>query len=177
MLQIKGAGQLIDDAVRGAVHRQVQTGIDVPTDGEMGRVGFSSYATERLTVLARCFEAQKDEQHALEAQASRWELALILLALGFLLTASAEIGKTYRRGEMIVRQGHAGESFFVIVRGRVAVTILSPDGREVGATRGLLRSLLLLLRDGGATHVRPGTSDAEFAEAAAWLGRLRFGRP
>jgi prephenate dehydratase len=30
--------------------------------------------------------------------------------------------------------------------------------------------------DGGATHVRPGTSDQEFAEAAAWLGRLRFGR-
>lgn len=31
--------------------------------------------------------------------------------------------------------------------------------------------------DGGTTQVRPGTSDAEFAEAAAWLGRLRFGRP
>ncbi len=31
--------------------------------------------------------------------------------------------------------------------------------------------------DGGATQVRRGTSDAEFAEAAAWLGRLRFGRP
>jgi prephenate dehydratase len=31
--------------------------------------------------------------------------------------------------------------------------------------------------DGGMTQVRPGTSDAEFAEAAAWLGRLRFGRP
>jgi prephenate dehydratase len=31
--------------------------------------------------------------------------------------------------------------------------------------------------DGGSTHIRPGTSDAEFAEAAAWLGRLRFGRP
>jgi prephenate dehydratase len=30
--------------------------------------------------------------------------------------------------------------------------------------------------DGGATHVRPGTSDQEFAEAAAWLGRLRYGR-
>ena len=30
--------------------------------------------------------------------------------------------------------------------------------------------------DGGITHVRPGTSDAEFSEAAAWLGRLRFGR-
>ena len=31
--------------------------------------------------------------------------------------------------------------------------------------------------DGGVTQVRPGTSDSEFAEAAAWLGRLRFGRP
>jgi prephenate dehydratase len=31
--------------------------------------------------------------------------------------------------------------------------------------------------DGGATAIRPGTSDPEFAEAAAWLGRLRFGRP
>jgi prephenate dehydratase len=32
-------------------------------------------------------------------------------------------------------------------------------------------------RDGGSTQIRPGTSDAEFADAAAWLGRLRFGRP
>jgi prephenate dehydratase len=31
--------------------------------------------------------------------------------------------------------------------------------------------------DGAITQVRPGTSDAEFAAAAAWLGRLRFGRP
>jgi prephenate dehydratase len=31
--------------------------------------------------------------------------------------------------------------------------------------------------DGGRTHVRRGTSDSEFAEAAAWLGRLRYGRP
>jgi prephenate dehydratase len=30
--------------------------------------------------------------------------------------------------------------------------------------------------DGGQTQVRAGTSDAEFAEAAAWLGRLRYGR-
>jgi CRP/FNR family transcriptional regulator, cyclic AMP receptor protein len=39
--------------------------------------------------------------------------------------------RTYRRGEVIVRQGQTGESFFVIVRGRVAVTVLSPEGREV----------------------------------------------
>jgi prephenate dehydratase len=30
--------------------------------------------------------------------------------------------------------------------------------------------------DGGKTQVRAGTSDAEFAAAAAWLGRLRYGR-
>jgi prephenate dehydratase len=30
--------------------------------------------------------------------------------------------------------------------------------------------------DGGRTQVREGTSDAEFAQAAAWLGRLRYGR-
>lgn len=31
-------------------------------------------------------------------------------------------------------------------------------------------------RDGGTTQVRPGTSDAEFADATAWLARLRYGR-
>lgn len=31
--------------------------------------------------------------------------------------------------------------------------------------------------DGGRTQVRPGTSDPEFSEAAAWLARLRYGRP
>jgi prephenate dehydratase len=30
--------------------------------------------------------------------------------------------------------------------------------------------------DGGRAQVRAGTSDAEFAQAAAWLGRLRYGR-
>jgi prephenate dehydratase len=30
--------------------------------------------------------------------------------------------------------------------------------------------------DGGRSHVRHGTSNKEFAEALAWLGRLRFGR-
>jgi prephenate dehydratase len=31
--------------------------------------------------------------------------------------------------------------------------------------------------DHGRPQVRPGTSDPEFAEAAAWLARLRYGRP
>jgi 5-methyltetrahydropteroyltriglutamate--homocysteine methyltransferase len=44
-----GAAPVIADAVRTAVARQVDLGIDVPSDGEMGRVGFSAYVTERLT--------------------------------------------------------------------------------------------------------------------------------
>lgn len=44
-----GAAQLIDSAVTSSVAQQRQTGIDIPSDGEMGRVGFSAYITERLT--------------------------------------------------------------------------------------------------------------------------------
>jgi 5-methyltetrahydropteroyltriglutamate--homocysteine methyltransferase len=44
-----GAAELIDDAVKTAVRRQVELGIDLPSDGEIGRVSFSAYATERLT--------------------------------------------------------------------------------------------------------------------------------
>ncbi|HEV8266900.1 MAG TPA: Crp/Fnr family transcriptional regulator [Thermoanaerobaculia bacterium] len=39
--------------------------------------------------------------------------------------------RRYRRGERIVTQGQRGDELFVIVRGRVAVEILSPEGREV----------------------------------------------
>ena len=39
--------------------------------------------------------------------------------------------RTYRRGERIVTQGQPGDSLFVLVKGRVAVSILSPEGREV----------------------------------------------
>jgi 5-methyltetrahydropteroyltriglutamate--homocysteine methyltransferase len=49
VLATPGADRVIGEAVKSVVRQQVQTGIDVPTDGEMGRVGFSSYATERLT--------------------------------------------------------------------------------------------------------------------------------
>jgi 5-methyltetrahydropteroyltriglutamate--homocysteine methyltransferase len=49
VLSQPGASEKIAAAVQAVVSRQVQTGIDVPSDGEMGRVGFSAYATERLT--------------------------------------------------------------------------------------------------------------------------------
>lgn len=45
--------------------------------------------------------------------------------------AEATSVRKYRRGERIVTQGQPGETFFVIMKGRVAVTILSPEGREV----------------------------------------------
>jgi prephenate dehydratase len=68
--------------------------------------------------------------------------------------------------------------FFIDCEGHV-------DDARVGEALMGLRRLCAQVRflgsyarcDGALTHVRPGTSDAEFAEAAAWLGRLRFGRP
>lgn len=48
--------------------------------------------------------------------------------------ASATSIRRYRRGERIVTQGQSGDHLFVIVRGRVSVMILSPDGREVVLT-------------------------------------------
>src|ERR1051326_4221900 len=39
----------VKEAVTQAVRRQADIGLDVITDGEMGRVAFSWYATERLT--------------------------------------------------------------------------------------------------------------------------------
>ncbi|HET7145897.1 MAG TPA: cobalamin-independent methionine synthase II family protein [Gaiellaceae bacterium] len=39
----------VDEAVAEAVARQVQIGIDVVSDGEMGKPGFHSYVAERLT--------------------------------------------------------------------------------------------------------------------------------
>jgi 5-methyltetrahydropteroyltriglutamate--homocysteine methyltransferase len=49
VLSRPGAAQLIAEAVDAAVEQQVAAGIDVISDGEMGRVGFSAYITERLT--------------------------------------------------------------------------------------------------------------------------------
>lgn len=48
--------------------------------------------------------------------------------------AEAATLRQYRRGERIVSQGQVGDSFFVIVRGRVAISVLSPEGREVVLT-------------------------------------------
>lgn len=48
--------------------------------------------------------------------------------------AAASTIRRYRRGERIVTQGQPGDLLFLIVRGRVSVLILSPDGREVVLT-------------------------------------------
>ena len=45
--------------------------------------------------------------------------------------AKAAALRAYRRGETIVEQGQPGDAFYVIVKGRVAVAIVAPDGREV----------------------------------------------
>jgi prephenate dehydratase len=58
------------------------------------------------------------------------------------------------------------------------------DDARVGEALMGLRRVCAVVRfvgsyprcDGGKTQVRAGTSDAEFADAAAWLARLRYGR-
>ena len=47
------------------------------------------------------------------------------------IVARAATLRSFRRGERVVTQGQAGDAFYVIVRGRVAVSVLSPEGREV----------------------------------------------
>lgn len=42
--------------------------------------------------------------------------------------------RKYRRGERIVMQGQPGDVLYVIVKGRVSVSILSPEGRDVVVT-------------------------------------------
>jgi 5-methyltetrahydropteroyltriglutamate--homocysteine methyltransferase len=39
----------VADAVRDVVRRQVQAGVDIVNDGEMGKIGYSTYVKDRLT--------------------------------------------------------------------------------------------------------------------------------
>jgi 5-methyltetrahydropteroyltriglutamate--homocysteine methyltransferase len=39
----------VRSAVAESVHKQVESGIDIPTDGEQGKPGFFAYVSERLT--------------------------------------------------------------------------------------------------------------------------------
>lgn len=48
--------------------------------------------------------------------------------------ARAATLRPFRRGEQIVSQGERGDAFYVIVKGRVQVSVLSPDAREVVLT-------------------------------------------
>ena len=58
MLEAKDAGESVDDAslaqqareaVADTVRKQVEAGIDVVSDGEQGKVGYSTYPRHRLT--------------------------------------------------------------------------------------------------------------------------------
>lgn len=40
---------LVEDAVAEAVRKQVEAGVDVVSDGEMGKIGYSTYVKDRLT--------------------------------------------------------------------------------------------------------------------------------
>ena len=61
MILKKQRGEAIDEAAFAArvksavgevVHQQSEAGIDIPADGEMGRIGFIPYVNERLAGIA-----------------------------------------------------------------------------------------------------------------------------
>ncbi len=43
----------VQNAVRDVVHQQVETGVDIPSDGEYGKPSFSGYVNERLSGFTR----------------------------------------------------------------------------------------------------------------------------
>jgi 5-methyltetrahydropteroyltriglutamate--homocysteine methyltransferase len=51
--------QHVRDAVHDAVRRQVDAGVTVVNDGEMGKIGYSTYVTNRLTGFSRAAEATR----------------------------------------------------------------------------------------------------------------------
>ncbi len=46
------ANRTISDAVKEVVHRQVEAGVDVVSDGEMGKISYATYIKDRLTGFA-----------------------------------------------------------------------------------------------------------------------------
>ena len=48
--------QRVAEAVRETVRQQVEAGVDVVNDGEMGKIGYSTYVTGRLTGFDRAAE-------------------------------------------------------------------------------------------------------------------------
>lgn len=77
LLKARATGVALEDAtarrVRSAVAevvgKQVESGIDIPTDGEQSKTGFSSYASERLTGLTPRPGARATTSYAAEVAA------------------------------------------------------------------------------------------------------------
>ena len=49
LLRARLAGQPVDEAVADVVRRQARAGLDIVSDGEMGKTSFLAYADDRLT--------------------------------------------------------------------------------------------------------------------------------
>ncbi|MGE5716729.1 MAG: Crp/Fnr family transcriptional regulator [Acidobacteriota bacterium] len=92
--------------------------------------------------------------------------------------ARAATLRTYRRGETIVQQGQPGDAFYVLVRGRVAVAIVAPDGREVvlntlGAGDHFGEMALLDDAPRSASVIAQEKSDLAILSRAVFLDLLR----
>jgi CRP-like cAMP-binding protein len=85
--------------------------------------------------------------------------------------AQAAAGSLYAAGEVVVRQGDAGSSMFVVSRGELVV-VLEPEGREVARVRpgGYFGEMSLLTGAARTATVRAQT-DAFVLEITADLFR------
>src|SRR5258707_876564 len=49
----------VQEAVKDAVQRQVEAGVSVVNDGEMGKIGYSTYVTSRLSGFEQTTESTR----------------------------------------------------------------------------------------------------------------------
>ena len=151
--------------------------------GEYGLAVIAGQVHDRAGAVTRFVVARSPGPLPAPTGADRTSLAAFLAedhpgALMEILTEFAVRGINLSRIESRPTGDALGQYYFCIdCEGHI-------DDARVGEALMGLRRVCADVRfmgsyprsDGGKTQVRPGTSDGEFAAAAAWLGRLRYGR-
>jgi 5-methyltetrahydropteroyltriglutamate--homocysteine methyltransferase len=95
----EGFAEVLRDAVQATVERQVSTGLDIVSDGEMSKPDYASYVTDRLSG----FEGQFEGHKAQDLREYR-DLAQRLISIGAVVPKA---GGACCRGPVAMRDQHA----------------------------------------------------------------------
>ena len=171
-----------------AAHQVAEGELDAALAGAFAASGYglaviADKVHDRAGAITRFVAARRPGPLPAPTGADRTSLAAFLAedhpgALMEILTEFAVRGINLTRIESRPTGDALGQYYFCIdCEGHI-------DNARVGEALMGLRRVCADVRfmgsyprsDGGKTQVRPGTSDGEFASAAAWLGRLRYGR-